>query len=402
MNSHYDVIIVGGGMVGTTLAVALSDQSTLKIAIVEAYTPKPLTEHDDPDLRVSALTLASETLLKNLNIWPQLIPSRISQFSDMKVWETSSSALHFDCAEIGEPHLGHIVENRHIQQACLERCKQISNIDLLCPATPVSRTDNTLTLEDSRILTADLIVGADGAHSSLREWANIKVHGWDYQQTAIVCTVSTEHSHQQTAWQRFLPEGPLAFLPLADPNQCSIVWSNSTEEAELVAQLDDEHFKNILAKTFENKLGAITKINKRASFPLKLRHADHYVEQGFALVGDAAHTIHPLAGQGVNIGFLDAATLAEIVTEAHAKGRDIASLHTLNKYQRRRKADNIAMQLSMDMFKRTFGSEFAPIRWVRRLALSTVNKSPLLSNLFMRQASGHRFANPELTKYRYK
>ena len=143
------------------------------------------------------------------------------------------------------------------------------------------------------------------------EWANIKVHGWDYQQTAIVCTVTTEKPHQQTAWQRFLPEGPLAFLPLADPHQCSIVWSNSTQEAERLSQLDDDAFKNTLTKAFENKLGSMVKLSKRASFPLKLRHADHYVEQGFALVGDAAHTIHPLAGQGVNIGFLDAATDSE-------------------------------------------------------------------------------------------
>ncbi|MBE9533221.1 MAG: UbiH/UbiF/VisC/COQ6 family ubiquinone biosynthesis hydroxylase [Proteobacteria bacterium] len=402
MSSSYDVIIVGGGMVGATLAVALSEQASLKIAVIEAFEPKAITEHDAPDLRVSALTLASETLLKNLNIWQQLIPSRISQFSDMKVWETSSSSLHFDCAEIGESHLGHIIENRHIQQACIARCQQISNIDLLCPAAPVSRTDNTLQLEDGRTLTADLIVGADGAHSSLREWANIKVHGWDYLQTAIVCTVTTERPHQHTAWQRFLSEGPLAFLPLADPNQCSIVWSNSTEEAELLSQLGDDAFKNTLAKAFEYKLGKITQISNRASFPLKLRHADHYIEQGFALVGDAAHTIHPLAGQGVNIGFLDAATLAEIVINAHSKGRNIGSLHTLNKYQRRRKADNVAMQLTMDIFKRTFGSDLAPIRWVRRFALNTVNQSTLLSNLFMRQASGHRFANPELSKQHYK
>ena len=402
MSSHYDVIIVGGGMVGATLAVALSEHTSLKIAVIEAFEPKSISKHDVPDLRVSALTLASETLLKNLNIWQHLMPSRISQFSDMKVWETSASALHFDCAEIGESHLGHIIENRHLQQACIARCQQISNIDLLCPATPISRTDNTLKLEDGRTFTADLIVGADGAHSSLREWANIKVHGWDYQQTAIVCTVTTENPHQHTAWQRFLSEGPLAFLPLADPNQCSIVWSNSTEEAELLSQLNDDTFKNTLEKAFEHKLGDITQISKRARFPLKLRHADHYIEQGFALVGDAAHTIHPLAGQGVNIGFLDAATLAEIVIDAHSKGRNIGSLHTLNKYQRRRKADNVAMQLTMELFKRTFGSDLAPIRWARRFALKIVNNSSLLSNLFMHQASGHRFSNPELTKQPFK
>ncbi|NOQ93617.1 MAG: FAD-binding protein [Methylophaga sp.] len=399
MSTHYDVIIVGGGMVGATLATALAEQSSLKIALVEAYSPEPITASDKPDLRVSALTHASEILFKNLGIWQQLIPSRISQFTDMEVWETQSSTLHFDSADIGVPLLGYIVENRHIQQACLARCKQLRNITLLSPAKPASLSKQTLTLENGQELTSDLIVGADGARSLLRDWAEIDTHGWDYQQTAVVCTVTTEHSHQKTAWQRFLPEGPLAFLPLADEHQCSIVWSNSTEEAELLCELDDEGFNHAISNAFGNKLGDFIEISERARFPLKLRHADHYVETGFALVGDAAHTIHPLAGQGVNIGLLDAATLAEVVLEAHEKGRDIGSLHTLNKYQRRRKGDNLAMQMTMDAFKRIFGSELAPVRWLRRLSLKTVNQNTVLKNVFMHQASGHRFGNPKSTKH---
>jgi len=398
MSSHYDVIIVGGGMVGSSLAVALADNSSLSIAVIETQMPAVIQEFDKPDIRVSALTQASETLFKNLNIWQQLIPNRISQFTDMEVWETQSSTLHFDSADIGEPLLGYIVENRHIQQACLARCKQLKNITLLCPIKPTSLTEHTLTLENGQVLTADLIVAADGARSLLRDWAEIDTHGWDYQQTAVVCTVTTEKPHQYTAWQRFLPEGPLAFLPLADTNQCSIVWSNSTEEAELLCELDDEHFNHVISKAFGDKLGNIVDISERARFPLKLRHADHYVETGFALVGDAAHTIHPLAGQGVNIGLLDAATLAEVVLEAHQKGRNIGSLHTLNKYQRRRKGDNLAMQMTMDAFKRVFGSELTPIRWARRFGLKTVNQHSLLKNLFMHQASGHRFANPKITR----
>ncbi len=399
MTTHYDVIIVGAGMVGSTLAVALTAQSNIKVALIEAHQTTTMSENDQPELRVSALTRASELLLKNLNIWSLLMASRVSIFTDMKVWENTASALHFDSADIGEPLLGHIIENRHLQQACLARCNQIANIDVLCPTKPVSRTDNTLVLEDGRILTADLIVAADGAQSPLREWAGIASKGWDYQQTAVVCTVTTKKAHNQTARQRFLPEGPLAFLPLSNPHQCSIVWSNSTEEAELLCQLDDDRFKDVLGKAFESNLGEIVDVSLRASFPLKLRHADHYIEVGFALVGDAAHTIHPLAGQGMNIGLLDAATLAEVVLEAHHAGRSIGSLHTLNKYQRRRKADNLMMQLTMDVFKRVFGSELPPIRWARRFGLQTVNKHGLLKKLFMRQAAGYRFANPVLTKH---
>jgi 2-octaprenylphenol hydroxylase len=398
MSSHYDIIIVGGGMVGATLAVALAVQEDLSIALIEAQIPPLLSENDLPDLRVSALTRASENSHKNLGIWQHLMPNRISPFTDMKVWETQQSALHFDCAEIGEPILGHIIENRHIQQACIARCAELANIELLSPAKPVSLSTNILELEDGRKLTADLIVAADGARSQLRDWAGIKTKGWDYQQTAIVCTVTSEKPHLQTARQRFLPEGPLAFLPLANPYQCSIVWSNSTEEANLLCQLDDDAFKLTLSKAFENTLGNITDISRRASFPLALRHASDYVKPGFALVGDAAHTIHPLAGQGVNIGFLDAVTLAEIVIEAHQKGRNIASLHTLNKYQRKRKGDNLAIQLTMDAFKRTFSSELSPIRWARRLGLQTVNNSEILRKYFMKQASGFRFSNPESSK----
>jgi len=398
MSHHYDVIIVGAGMVGATLAVALGSDKTLQIAVIEPFALKPISASDPADLRVSAISQASEHLLKNLNIWPHFIPDRLSPFTDMKVWETESSAIHFDSADIGEPHLGHLIENRHIQQACLAQCQQQTNIDLICPDKPISKEGNKLVLESGQILTADLIVAADGAQSPLRKWVGIETKGWDYDQHGIVCTVTTEQPHQKTARQRFLPEGPLAFLPLADPHQCSIVWSNSTEEAQLLNQLSDEDFKHTLAKAINHKLGDIVDISQRASFPLTLRHANHYIEPGFALVGDAAHTIHPLAGQGVNIGLLDAATLAEIVIETHMKGRDIGSLHTLGKYQRRRKGDNLAIQFTMDAFKRVFGSDNPAIRLVRQCGFNTVNNSTIIKNLFMHQASGQRFANPNLTK----
>lgn len=401
MSQHYDVIIVGAGMVGATLAVALGREKTLKIALIEPFALKPLSKSDPADLRVSAISQASEHCLKNLDIWSQLIPDRLSPFTDMKVWETDTSAIHFDSADIGESHLGHLIENRHIQQACLARCQQAANIDFICPDKPISKNGNSLTLESGRTLNATLIVAADGAQSPLREWVGIESKGWDYGQHGIVCTATTEQAHQRTARQRFLPEGPLAFLPLANPQQCSIVWSNSTKEAERLMQLSDTDFKHTVAEALNHQLGDIVDISPRASFPLKRRHAERYIEPGFALVGDAAHTIHPLAGQGVNIGFLDAATLADIVIATHQKGRDIGSLHMLSKYQRQRKGDNLAIQFTMDAFKRVFGSDNPVIRLARQCGFNTVNNSTLLKNCFMHQASGQRFANSKLTQPKY-
>jgi 2-octaprenylphenol hydroxylase len=396
--THYDVIIVGGGMVGSTLAVALSQQSSLNIALIEANALPQAIENNQYDLRVSALSSASQTLLKNLAIWPLLQAERIAAYTDMHVWETPTSQVHFDCADIGEPLLGHIVENRNIQRAAIQRCQQINNISLIYPTKPIELVEQKLVLENGQTLSADLIVAAEGANSPLRQWKNIAFEGWDYQQSAIVCTVTTEKHHQNTAWQRFLPEGPLAFLPLADPHQCSIVWTNSTEEAELLTALTDERFKSLLKRQFNNELGDIVSVSARAQFPLRRRHAKHYVEPGFALVGDAAHTIHPLAGQGVNIGLLDAASLAETVIEAHQKGRNIGSMHTLSKYQRHRKGDNMMMQLAMDGFKHLFTSDKEPLKQLRRFGLTSVDKTAWLKNLFMHNASGYRFSAPKLAQ----
>ena len=394
MMPDYDIIIVGGGMVGATLALSLSQQADLNIALIEGYPPAQLTENDPPDLRVSALTHTSESLFRQLGTWQQLFQNRISPYRDMHVWESDDSVIHFDSADIGEPTLGHIIENRHLQQVLLQQCQQASNIDFRCPAKPTALDLDgelpTLTLEDEQILTARLIVAADGARSPLRDWAGITSRGWDYQQHAIVCTVTTENTHQQTAWQHFLPTGPLAFLPLAEPHQCSIVWSTTPDEAKRLCELPEAEFCQQIGDAFEHQLGQIKHVSQRASFPLRLSHAQDYVKSGFALVGDAAHTIHPLAGQGVNIGLLDAAALRDTIITAHQRKRQIGSLQTLRKYQRHRKADNVVMQFTMDGFKRLFGSELAPIKWARRFGLNRVNQTQLLKNHFMKQATGSK------------
>lgn len=401
-SQQFDVVIVGGGMVGATLAVALASEPKLNIALIEARLPDPVQPDDSYDLRVSALTRSSETILRKLEIWSQLPAERLSAFTGMRVWENADSELHFNSADMGEPWLGHLLENRLLQSASLEQCQRLSNITVFSPAEPVSYSSRELTLDDGSILQAKLLVAADGAQSKLRQWAGINFKGQLYQQQGLVCTITTEKSHQHTAWQRFLPEGPLALLPLPDTQQCSIVWSLSSASAERLLALSESEFIAELNQACESKLGAITAVSQRAAFPLQRQHAERYIDTGLALVGDAAHIIHPLAGQGVNLGLLDAATLAEVVLQAYQHGRDIGSLHTLQKYQRQRHADNLLMQFSMDMLKQVFSSSLSPLSWLRQTGLRQVNRSALLKNLFMHQAASRFFARPELSQIDYQ
>ena len=394
MSKHYDIIIVGAGMVGATLACGLAEESEqLNIAVIDANAPNFDWGKNSYDMRVSAITRASQKLFKNVGVWDSLVEQRISPYQDMFVWDAGGKGeLHFDSADMGEADLGHIIENRVIVKALHQRLNDLPQVELFCPA----KLDNiefnndvvNLTLEDKTTLSANLVVAADGSRSWVRQKANIAVKGWDFDQAGLVTTVKTEKHHQDTAWQRFLSTGPLAFLPLTE-GFSSIVWSTSPSEAKRLTEISEGEFAIELEHAFEGKLGKITSVANRAVFPLRLFETLNYVKSRLALVGDAAHTIHPLAGQGVNLGLADVASLMEVVVDALNEKKDIGDLKVLRRYERWRRADNRSMLLAMDGLKRLFGSELSAVKSLRSLGLDITNKITPLKNLIMQQAMGN-------------
>lgn len=401
MPHSYNVVIVGGGMVGLTVACALGN-SGLKIAVLEQQAPS-LELPSNYGMRTSAITHASRRVFEAIGAWQAMLAQRVSPFREMHVWDASGAGqIHFDAADSGVADLGYIIENQVIQSALWQRAQTLTNVELLCPAQwqhwHQEADAVVLQLDDGRELRARLLIGADGARSRLREQAGIAVKGWGYDQHAVVVAVKTEYSHQRTAWQRFLPTGPLAFLPLPDLHYSSIVWSTTPEQATELLALDEQTFAARLGEAFEYKLGRIVDVGARGKFPLRLQHAVDYIKPRLALVGDAAHAIHPLAGQGVNLGLLDAAALAEVILAANAKSRDIGSLATLRRYERWRKGHNLAMMASMDGFKRLFGSSAAPVRWARNFGLNLTNAAGPVKHLFMDLAMGEMGDLPSLAR----
>jgi 2-octaprenylphenol hydroxylase len=401
MKSSYDIVIVGGGMVGAALACALGN-SAFKVALLDRA-PAVHPPEKGYDQRVSALTLASRTLFENLGAWDGMARRRVSPVREMQVRSgAGSGSIHFNAAEIGEPALTYIVENSVIQTALIERLHQFTNVHHLCPVEIVDITlaDNgaVVTLKDGRSLQAKLLVGADGADSEVRRVAGIETQSLNLHQKGIVATVTTEKTHEATARQVFLTAGPLAFLPLDEPHTCSIVWSADTARADQLLALDDTTFIAELQQVFGLSLGTIQTIGMRAGFPLALSHAKAYTAPHLALVGDAAHTVHPLAGQGVNLGFLDAATLAEVLLDAVAKQKGIGAHAVLRRYERWRKGDNLAMVSITGGFKYLFGNDLPVVSQLRNLGLDLTNAATPIKNLIMRRASGLEGDLPKLAR----
>jgi len=406
MLTHADLVIVGAGMVGSALALALAD-SGLSVVLLDRGPLTPgATEGDLPfEPRVSALSLASQRILQRLGAWDGILARRVSPYQAMHVWDGSGTgAVHFDAASVHAEVLGHIVENRVVQDALLERLAE-ANV-LLLPEARLELLRRSgdqwlVQLAGDRQIRAPLVVAADGATSAVRRLAGLETREWDYLHHAIVTSVRCAESHQRTAWQRFTDDGPLAFLPLdrgGDTNWCSIVWSCTPKQGERLMALDDATFCQALGEAFEHRLGKVECSDTRLCIPLRQRHAKRYVEPGLALIGDAAHVIHPLAGQGVNLGFLDAAVLAEELRHAQARGESIAEQRVLERYERRRMPHNLAMMAAMEGFQRLFQDDRLPLRWLRNAALKQVDRHFEAKALFVRRALGLSGDVPELAR----
>lgn len=387
-------------MVGAALACALGE-SGFRVAVVEAHPPERDWPAGEISNRVSAVTRASQHLLANLGVWPRIVEMGAAAYREMHVWDRRGiGEIHFDAASVGEPDLGHIVENRVIQLALWERMAAVRGLEVVCPAAirDLVRETRTVVLEDGRHLDAQLLVAADGARSSLRTLAGIGVTVRDFEQLAVVATVRVSQGHRRTAWQRFLATGPLAFLPVDSDDRCSVVWSTTPGDADHLLALDDNAFCRELGEASQHRLGAVLETGPRAAFPLRSQIADRMVEEGLALVGDAAHVIHPLAGQGVNLGFLDAATLAQVLTEARAAGRAPGARATLRRYERARKADTIAVMRAMEGFNLLFSNRSTALGVLRNVGLRLTDAAKPVKTLLMRRALGQGLELPPLAR----
>lgn len=388
----YDVAIVGGGMVGLATAIGLA-MADLRVVVIDAGETQTLS--GEARLRVSAINKASERLLNYLGAWHYLDESRAAPYSKMAVWDKDSlGKIGFDADSMSESHLGSIIENDNICQALAKRAGEFSNINHIenqrLANIAFGERESWLSLENGDNLSAALVIGADGANSWVRSQCNIPLTFWDYGHHAVVATIRTEIPHGDTARQVFLNSGPLAFLPLFETNLCSIVWSLPPEQAKALQNGETQAFERQLTAAFDGRLGYCHLASELQAFPLKMRYARHFARHRLVLAGDAAHTIHPLAGQGVNLGFLDAGAIIETITELHAKGKDIGDYAHLRSLERWRKADALEMIAAMEGFKRLFDGSNPIKKAVRDIGLNLVDNLSPVKTLFMQQAMGNK------------
>ena len=386
-----DVIIFGGGMVGLVLAAALS-KANFTIAVIESKEPCLDWDETDYDARVSAINLASMCFLNDLHVWSNLQSTRISPVDRMLVWDTQGGGeIDFNAYDVHEEALAYIVENREIIRVLWEKLTDDPNVDLIFPCKADSVTVNDhevrLRLDNDVMFISDVIVGADGAQSWLRSQMPIEIVEKPYQHHAVVAVIHTEKPHERTAYQPFLKTGPLGVLPLNDSHRIAIVWSTNPAHANELMAMKNENFNRALTNAIGSRLGHMQCLSNRQSIPLTMRHAKQYIAERMALVGDAAHTIHPLAGQGVNLGFMDAACFSETLSNAKEKSQAIGSTRVLRRYERWRRGDNALMLLAMRLFKEGFADQ-SPL-WVslRSFGLNMTNKQAWIKKYFMQAAN---------------
>lgn len=386
---RFDAVVVGGGMVGAAAALGLA-RSGLTVALLEHEAPEAFDPQSPPDLRISAIGCTSVGLLKQLDAWPAVLQMRSAPYRRLETWEWESSRVAFDAASLGLPELGFMVENRILQLALWQQLEQCENLTLYCPVRlqALQRADDQwqVTLSSSETLQARLVVGADGAHSQVRKLAAIGTSGWQYRQACMLITVETDQPQQDVTWQQFLPSGPRAFLPLYD-RWATLVWYDSPQRIRQLQTLPMAQLEQEIAAAFPSRLGRV-KAHAAGSFPLVRRHAQRYVQPGLVLLGDAAHTINPLAGQGVNLGYRDVDALLAIVADAREQGEDWASEPVLMRYQRRRRTDNLLMQSGMDLFYTAFSNNLAPLGVARNLALMVAERAGKLKERALKYALG--------------
>jgi 2-octaprenylphenol hydroxylase len=388
-----DIIIIGGGMVGLAVAGLLAD-TRYQIKIIERSAPT-LTE--ETANRVSAINAASQKMLEKIGAWEKIPADRLSPYDKMQVWEKDSFAkIGFDnndplIKQLGLSQLGYIIENQHIQYALWQQVSQLSNVEIILSSPQtlgVSDNGAFLTLDNGEMLSAKLIIGADGANSWLRRQRSIPITSRDYQHTALVCNVKTTEPHHQTARQIFSPDSILAFLPLPDEYQCSIVWSLPPERAQQLVGCDENEFNKALTIAFDNALGLTQLQSSRAIYPLTARYARDFAQSRIALVGDAAHTIHPLAGLGVNLGFADAQCLAEELKKLVEQGKDCGEYRHLREFERQRKLEATKVLAAMEGLKQLFSGDNPLKKLVRGIGLSLTDQLPPVKRFLISQAVG--------------
>jgi len=402
----YEVLVVGAGVTGAGLALALV-KAGMRVALLEARPAQPLRPPPPGlagyDLRVTALNVASRQFLEHLGVWDSVTGQRVAAFDHMKVWDGEGLAgIHFHASEAGQEHLGYIVENRVLSSSLHRRLEAFAKLDWFQGArchSLVRCLDSAgqayclVSLEDGRQLSAALVVGADGANSMVRHLAGFGTRQRDYGQQAIVANVRVAETHGNTAWQRFMSTGPLALLPLpplpeADSSLCAVVWSADRWRADQLLEMDDRRFSSELGRCSEYCLGEVLETSPRRAFALQRQHVLRYAQPGVALIGDAAHVIHPLAGQGVNLGLQDAAVLATEVLAAGAAGRPPGELRILRRYQRRRQSHNLLMMATTDLLKRWFGSSMPLLCWLRNRGMDAFDLSPRVKRQLIQVAIG--------------